>query len=246
MTIITWCNSSIWNICYLSGISNENKTKTYIPSLFGFSLVHFLLLWWFFTRKDRGMLQLLRRTAESRRRLSVGQRWEGSSGSCWTQTAERLSACSLANSFADGRWSGVRLGSRGGISIDTSVEPITTKGQVQGAGPACQSAAHQQNRCMKERTRTGALQTGKGGGHRAGASHKQESTATTEDLLSVYYSCPKTRIALEFSKDIRVLMVKKCGKLGERKNNVEGTTIRRTMLHTSIYIMPPNQAFIPM
>lgn len=167
MTIITWCNSSIWNFCYLSGISNENKTKTYIPSLFGFSLVHFLLLWWFFTRKDRGMLQLLRRTAESRRRLSVGQRWEGSSGSCWTQTAERLSACSLANSFADGRWSGVRLGSRGGISIDTSVEPITTKGQVQGAGPACQSAAHQQNRCMKERTRTGALQTGRGGTEQA-------------------------------------------------------------------------------
>lgn len=45
---------------------------------------------------------------------------------CGTQTAERLSARSLAHSFADGPWSGVKLGSRGEISIDPSVEPITT------------------------------------------------------------------------------------------------------------------------
>lgn len=44
---------------------------------------------------------------------------------CGTQTAERLSARRLAHSFADGPWSGVKLGSRGEISIDPSVEPIT-------------------------------------------------------------------------------------------------------------------------
>lgn len=47
---------------------------------------------------------------------------------CGNQTAKRLSARSLAHSFADGPWSGVKLGSRGEISIDPSVEPITSAG----------------------------------------------------------------------------------------------------------------------
>lgn len=197
------------------------------PSLFGFSLpcFHFLLLWWFFTRKDRGMLKSLWRTGECRRRLSVWQRWEGSSGSCWTQTAERLTACSFASSFADGLWSRVRLRSRRGISIDTSLEPITTKGQVQGAGPACQLAAHQQNRCMKERRRSG------GGGGDFSAQSRHFSQARAHDHFRrdsqappvfVYYICPKTRIALKSSKDIRVLMVKTCWKLGERNYSPSG------------------------
>lgn len=54
--------------------------------------------------------------------------------------AECLSAGSLAHSPADKRWSGVSQGSRGGTSTHTSVEPIIMKGQVQGAGSACQSA----------------------------------------------------------------------------------------------------------
>lgn len=85
------------------------------------------------------------------------------------QAAERPPARSLARSFADAPRSGVKLGSRGEISMDTSVEPITTKGHVQGAGPSCQSAAHQQNRCVKERRRAKGLQyeAGKGVGSRA-------------------------------------------------------------------------------
>lgn len=165
--------------CYLSGISNESKTK-FLPSLFGFGLpcFHFLLLWWFFTRKDRGMLELLWRTGERRRRLTVWQRWEGSSGSCWTRTAERLSACSLASSSADGLWSGVRLGSRGGISMDTSVEPITKTGQVRGA----EQRVNQRPPTKQVYEWAARKRFKPGGGHSAGTSHKQEPTTTSEGI----------------------------------------------------------------
>lgn len=208
------------------------KQDTILPSLFGFSLpcFHFLLLWWFFTRKDRGMLELLWRTGERRRRLSVWQRWEGSSGSCWTQTAERLSACSLANSFADGRWYGREVGVTRGNFHRHQCRTNNNKRTSGGGGTSVSISGSPTKQVYEGAQRRFKPERGPQSSHFSQArAHSHFRRDRHTPLVFGYY------IKLKFSKDIRVLTIKTCLKLEKGRTLGKGLFIRRTMLHTSIH-----------
>lgn len=102
-------------------------------------------MWCFFTKKDRGM------SSPSSRELvwsdgglqpvnGTSCRWCDWEPVCDSQRRDGGCVSVRLRPRAFSRWSGASQGSRGGISILTSVEPITMKGQVQGAGYVCQSA----------------------------------------------------------------------------------------------------------